>query len=107
MTQRPLVSTSIHLFDADRAEDLGADEGGVFPVQFYCDLIPRVGDTIHYVVEMSRPSFEDGEPGQIEGKVARVEIEYRRMTSDVATLVSVWLSDYKATPPNKRQLGQR
>lgn len=100
------MGTSIHLFDADRSDDVGTDEGGVFPVQFYCDLIPRVGDTIHYVVESSTPSFEDGEPGKIEGRVARVEIEYRKMTKSVATLVSVWLSDYKATPPDKRQLGQ-
>lgn len=96
-----MSGSSIHLFDASRPDD-----ENVFPVQFYCDLIPRIGDTIHYIVELLTPSFEDDEPGQIEGKVERVEIEYRKMTKDVATLVSVWLSDYKATPPNKRQLGQ-
>lgn len=92
---------SIHLFDAARPDD---DE--LFPVQFYSDVIPRVGDAIHYHVDMSKPRFEDGEPGSVQGRVARVEIEYRRMTSDVVTLVSVWLDDYKAEPPTKRQLGK-
>lgn len=88
------MTGSIHLFDAARPDD-----DGVFPIQFYCDVIPRVGDTIHYNANMSKPSFEEGEPGSVEGRVERVEIEYRKMTQSTTTLVSVWLSDYKATPP--------
>lgn len=95
------METTIHFNDAARTDD-----DGVFPIYVYSDVVPRVGDSIHYHVDNPKHRFEGDEPGAIEGKVERVEIEYRRMSTDTVAMVSVWLSDYKATPPTKRQLGE-
>ena len=90
---------SIHLFDASRPDD---DEN-VYPVQCYSDVIPRVGDHIDFHVDWHGYTFSAGEPMSVEGCVAKVEIEYRRMSSFTAVLVSAWLSDYKATLPQTSQ----
>lgn len=92
-----MSTPSLHFFDAARPDD-----DGVFPVRVYTDIIPRVGDSIHYHVDYYGHSYDDGEPGSITGRVERVEIEYRRYKLDTPSLVSVWLSDYTATPPAKR-----
>lgn len=96
-----MSTPTIHFNDAARPDD-----EDVFPVYVYSDIIPRVGDSIHYHVDTPSYSFEGDEPGAIEGKVERVEIEYRRMKQDTVVMVSVWLSDYKVTPPTERQKGK-
>jgi hypothetical protein len=88
---------TVHFFDADRPND-----DDVFPVYVYSGVIPRVGDHIHYHVDNSAHRYEGDEPGQIEGQVSKVEIEYRRMGSNTHVLASVYLSSYRATPPRKR-----
>lgn len=86
------MRASIHLFDADRTYD-----DGVFPVQFYSDLIPRIGDDIHYRVERNY-KLQDSEPASVSGRVKNIEIEYRRFNENVVVLVSVWLESYVAKP---------
>ena len=86
--------------------DLNNDDA--FPVYIYSNVIPRVGDNVHYWVDypahMTRErrglkEVEDGEPQKITGTVVSVAIEYRVMDYSserkLVTNVSVFLSDYK------------
>jgi hypothetical protein len=104
-------TTAIYLNDVD-------DEDS-FPVYIYSNVIPRVGDYVHYWVDypthMTRErrglkEVEDGEPQKITGKVADVTIEYRVMDYSserkLVTNVSVFLSDYKVTLyPKVKRIG--
>lgn len=97
-------TTTIHLFDAENDE--------TFPVYFYSNVIPRVGDEIYYWVDYPRhmtrdqrglAETEDGEPEKVTGTVSRVEIEYRIMDYNplarrVVNTVSVYLSGFTVTP---------
>lgn len=94
-------NNTVHFFDAARPED---DE--VFPVYVYSDTIPRVGDFVHYHVDDSTHRWEDGEPGQIEGFVVKVSIEYRAMETRTHVMASVYLDEYKATPPKGYRQGK-
>lgn len=96
-----MTSTTIHFFDADRP-----DSDDVFPIYVYADIIPRIGDRIHYHVDNAVHSFEGDEPGTIKGVVDNVEIEYRRMGHDTPVLVSVYLKEYEALPPTGWRQGR-
>lgn len=86
-----MTSTSIHLLDAARPDD-----DSVQNVSVYSDVIPRVGDRITFSPDRYRRKPD--EPLSVSGVVARVEIEYRRLTSGTTALVSVYLDDYKLEP---------
>lgn len=82
------------------------DEDYEFPVQFYSDVIPRVGDDVCFWVDYPRHMTglidpEPGEPQKVTGVVSRVVIDYRYMRGWVATnamhtQVGVWLDNYEA-----------
>jgi hypothetical protein len=95
--------TSIHLWDVT-----DPDEKRTFPVTVWSDVIPRIGDEVHYYVDYPRHmpdsiTPEPGQPMRVTGTVAKVRIQYRMMqgwgtTSKIHTLVSVDLNQYKAEP---------
>ena len=90
---------SLHFWDNARPDD-----EGVFPVYVYTDVVPRVGDHVYYNKENTPPqSYEDGEPEVLQGRVAKVEINYRMFQRETVALVSVWLDDYKTRMPKKRE----
>lgn len=92
---------SIHLYDASKPDEE--------IIQFYSSVIPRVGDKIHYWIDYPRHmpdahGCEPGEPVTINGTVANVRIEYRRMRwrqgeQRIVTLASVDLDNYEAKIP--------
>jgi hypothetical protein len=97
-----MTDTSIHLFDA-----ADPDEDQTFLVTVYSDVVPRVGDFIVYWVDwpthmQDSINPEPGEPMRVAGTVSRVTIDYRHMrgwgpSENLHTLVSVYLTDYRAT----------
>lgn len=82
------------------------DDDSDFSVQFYSDVIPRVGDDVCFWVDYPRHMIglidpEPGEPQKVTGVVSRVVIDYRYMRGWVATnamhtQVGVWLDNYEA-----------
>lgn len=92
---------TVHFFDAARPDD-----DDVFPVYVYSTVVPRVGDHVHYHVDDAGHNFEGAEPGTIKGRVAKVEIEYRRTGHSVPVLVSVYLDDYQALAPKGWRQGR-
>ena len=71
-------TTSIHLYDDDEEEEL---------VQFYSDVVPRVGNRVAY--EMPRAKQVSGGIATVEGEVDAVSITYR----ENSTLIQVRLLD--------------
>jgi hypothetical protein len=104
MTERSKEEVSIHFYDATRPDD-----DSVFSVYVYSSVIPRVGDHVHYYVDYpthmpNGHRCEPGEPIKIDGVVAKVQIEYRRMRyserqNDV-TMVLVYLDGYAVELPD-------
>lgn len=95
---------TVHLFNIT---DPDGEE--TFPIHMNTNTIPRLGEHVHYWVDYPEhmpdgEKFEENEPAKIDGVVAKVEIEYRRMRygreNDI-TMVSVYLKNYVATPPKQ------
>lgn len=90
-----MPTPSVHFLDAARP-----DSDDVFPVYVYTDVVPRIGDHVHYYVEPhSMHSYEGAEPASIKGRVAKVLIEYRRFPRETVPVVSVYLDGYEITLP--------
>ena len=71
-------TTSIHLYFDDEEEEI---------VQFYSDVVPRVGNRVAY--EMPRAKQVSGGIATVEGEVDAVSITYR----ENSTLIEVRLLD--------------
>ena len=91
-------SVSIHLFDAR------APENEI--VQFLSEVVPRIGDKVHYWVDYRRHmgpdahGCEPGEPLDVKGTVSMVDLEYRNMRlGRMPVLAGVYLDDCKVEIP--------
>ena len=62
--------------------------------RFYSEIVPRVGDTVHYYYD-SAYSQEPGAISSVTGVVARVQLNYRDMFNSLRVFAEVYLTDAK------------
>lgn len=86
------MSTSVHFYregDDELADDL---------THIYSNVVPRVGDAIHYYIDTAYESVDPSPPATImdlRGVVTRVEVNYRDMRDRLVVMVLVYLKDCK------------
>jgi len=101
-----MESITVHIWDNARPEQY---EDEKYHIHVEAAMVPRVGDSVYwwldYPTHMPR-EFEQDDPIRVEGKVARVEIEFRRMEwgapnlFKTVTSASIWLDDFRVKLPD-------
>lgn len=83
------MSTQIILYRDGEDEEI---------VCFYSEIIPRVGDTVHYYYDSAYDSMRtpgSGAISSVTGVVTRVQFNYRDMGSKQLVFAEVYLTDPK------------
>lgn len=97
-----MTEVCISLHDSTNPDDDYAN------IQFYSDVIPRVGDSVCYWVDYPKHMPDQVNPGphelqKVTGIVSHVLIDYRYMrgwgsNNKLHTIVGVWLDNYESFP---------